>query len=117
MSSVEQKGFEDLSEIISRLQEAREYAKKENDPLVTRAIRMVYEHLENEEGWAMPVIGNDEEEEDAEENAEEAQEEPQEEVEYSAEEHFTYVLNLLLRSENTYNRDELRKIANQLNDF
>jgi hypothetical protein len=89
IDTIEKDGINEES-IIGNLQKAREYALKENDPLVTRALRLTWQHLESNEGFEVAYL------EDAE----------------TQEENLLYFLNLVLKSENTYNRDEIREITN-----
>lgn len=77
---------------IAQLQEAREYALKEEDPLVARALRLTWQHLEANGNFGIELA---------------------EEIE-SEEENFTYFLSLCVKSDNTYNRDELREMTNAL---
>jgi hypothetical protein len=85
--------------LIDKLKELHELSNLENDPLLTRCIRMAYEHLESNDGWDFDVIKPDEEDEV---------------VEATPEEHFLYLLSLWEKSDNAYNRDEIREIANEL---
>jgi hypothetical protein len=87
--------------LIEELKELRELSILENDPLVTRSIRMAYEHLENNDGWDYEVIKADEEDDEP-------------ELDASPEEHFLYLLSLWEKSDNTYNRDEIRQTTNEL---
>lgn len=77
---------------IADLQKAREFALKENDPLVTRALRLTWQHIESNEGFEVAFL-------------EEAE---------TQDENFSYFMNLILKSDNTYNRDEIREITNLL---
>jgi len=86
----EEHEFEDES-LIEVLQEMREIASKENDPLVKKVLRFVYEFIE-EEG-AFDIVWD---------------EEDQEEVDLDP---FQYFLQLLEMSENKMNREELDKIV------
>jgi hypothetical protein len=89
------------------LQELRELAKMEKDPLVIRSIRMAYEHLENNDSWEFPTIKPEEDEEGN----------PMSDEGNTAEEHFAYLLHLWTKSDNKYNRDEMRELANEMNSF
>lgn len=80
---------------IPLLQKAREYALKENDPLVTRALRLLWQHLEGNEGFQLSFL-------------EEAE---------TQEENFSYFISLCIKSDNTYNRDELREMTNLLQEM
>lgn len=45
----------DYSEIISNLKEIREYSLEEKNPVVTKALRLAYEHLENNEAFLIAI--------------------------------------------------------------
>ncbi|MCO6495032.1 MAG: hypothetical protein J5I91_05045 [Bacteroidetes bacterium] len=105
-SEIKKNGI-DAESIIPQLQELRELAKLEKDPVVIRSIRMAYEHLENNGGWEYPVIKPEEDEDGN----------LIEDAGYTAEEHFDALLAMIEKSDNKYNKDELRIIANELNDF
>ncbi len=78
--------------LIPMFKELRELAKAEEDPLITRSIRLVYEHLENHGGWEFQTLEDSEE----------------------VEENLSYLVSLYAKSENKYNRDEIREIANNM---
>lgn len=93
---------------IEAIQKIREYALKENDPLVTRALRMAWQHLEANESFSLNYLREAEEIEEG------------EEPEYenaTPEENLLYLLSLCRKSENTYNRDELRAMTNRLQEI
>ena len=81
--------------LIPHLQEAREIALKEEDPLVTRALRLAWPHLESNGEFGLAFL---EEAETQEENLE-------------------FFLSLCVRSENERNRDELREMTNMLQEM
>lgn len=78
--------------LIPMLKELRELAKVEEDPLLTRSIRLVYEHLEANNGWEFQTLEDSEE----------------------VEENLSYLISLYEKSDNKYNRDEIREIANNM---
>jgi len=86
---VEKKGL-DTEALIPELQKAREFALIENDPLLTRALRLLWQHLEANSGFEVSYL-------------EEAE---------TQEENFTYLIALMQKSDNTYNRDEIREMTN-----
>lgn len=88
-SIIEKKGL-DTESLIPELQKARELALKENDPLLTRALRLAWQHLETNGAYEVAYL-------------EEAE---------TQEENFTYLISLMQKSDNTYNRDEIREITN-----
>mgnify|MGYP000533559320 CR=1 FL=1 len=87
-----EKNSVNVATLVPMLKELREMAKSENDPLITRSIRLVYEHLEAKDGWEFQTLEDSEE----------------------VEENLTYLMSLYLKSENKYNRDEIREIANNM---
>lgn len=78
--------------LIQLIQQAREYALQEKDPLVTRALRLAWQHVESNETFDLPLA---------------------EEIE-SIEENFIYFLSLCIKSHHEINRTELREMTNQL---
>ena len=88
-----EKGFGDS--LVKMLKDLRPYALEESDPLVTRSIRLCYEFIESTEGFDIPL-------------PEEA------EIEGDSAELFDYICGLWLKSENKYNRDELRELADEM---
>ena len=78
--------------LIPMLTELREMAKMEQDPLITRSILLVMEHLNENGGWEYQTLEDSEE----------------------VEENLTYLISLYAKSENKYNRDEIREIANAM---
>lgn len=91
IQSVENNGIE-ASAIIPELQKAREFALQEEDPLLTRALRLAWQHLEANDSFDIDLA---------------------EDIE-TTEENFVYFLQLCLRCENALNRDELRDMTNSL---
>lgn len=78
--------------LIPMLTELRAMAKMEQDPLITRSIRLVMEHMNENGGWEYQTLEDSEE----------------------VEENLTYLISLYAKSENKYNRDEIREIANAM---
>lgn len=110
--SIEKSGLseDNLSKVIEHLKDLRPYALKEEDPLATKTIRLIYEFLEEEAHFEVPVTLEEQvlEEEDAEET---------EEVPVSlgsSEENLQYMLTLLTKSDNKYNREEMRMVSKHL---
>ncbi len=91
IQSVENNGIE-ASAIIPELQKAREFALQEEDPVLTRALRLAWQHLEANETFDIDLA---------------------EDIE-TIEENFVYFLQLCLRCENSLNRDELREMTTSL---
>ncbi len=78
--------------LVPHLKALRDMAKLEEDPLITRSIRLVYEHLEANGGWEFQTLEDSEE----------------------VEENLTYLISLYAKSDNKYNRDEIRELANKM---
>jgi hypothetical protein len=81
-----------VENLVPMFIELREMAKLEQDPLITRSIRLVNEHLESNSGWEFQTLEDSEE----------------------VEENLSYLVSLYSKSENKYNRDEIREIANNM---
>jgi hypothetical protein len=81
-----------VENLVPMFTELREMAKLEQDPLITRSIRLVNEHLESNSGWEFQTLEDSEE----------------------VEENLSYLVSLYAKSENKYNRDEIREIANNM---
>jgi hypothetical protein len=81
-----------VENLVPMFTELREMAKLEQDPLITRSIRLVNEHLESNSGWEFQTLEDSEE----------------------VEENLSYLVSLYSKSENKYNRDEIREIANNM---
>jgi hypothetical protein len=106
VTSIEANGIQ-LPSLVEELTALRELALKEEDPLVTKTIRLVYECLEETENFQTFVF--DESDED-----EEGNEIPGEEL--NEVDSLVYFLNLLKKTENKYNRDEIQVVKHQLLD-
>ena len=92
---VEKKGLE-APQLIDELKALREYAIKEQDPLVTKVLRLSYEFL-GENGTFDVQAQFDEDEE--------GNEYP---MEIEDKENFLYLLNLLQNADHKINREEIK---------
>jgi hypothetical protein len=81
--------------LIAPLQEAREVAKSENDPLVTRSLRLLWQHIEANDNFEAPLA---------------------EEIE-TATDNLIFFISLCVKSDNEVNRDELRVMTQQLQEL
>ncbi len=81
--------------LIAPLQEARELAKLESDPLITRALRLLWQHIEANETFEIPLA---------------------EEIE-TPEDNLVFFLSLCVKGDNDINRDELRIMTQQLQEM
>lgn len=94
ISDIEKNGL-DAEKVATILRDIRPMALTEKDPLLTRAIRLTYEHLEENKDFELECL---EESENASEN-------------------LVYFLQLWIQSENKYNRDEIREFADALTEM
>jgi hypothetical protein len=95
IEKVEKEGI--LAEgLTNELRELREFALKEQDPLVTKVIRLTYEYLEENEAY--DVQGQFEEDEEGNEYP----------IEIEDQENLLYLLNLLKNADHKINREEIK---------
>lgn len=103
LKAIEKNGVNE--KLIDDLKKLREWALKEEDPLVTKVIRLSYEYIEENECFDISVAKDEDEE------GEEFYLEPG-----TDEENFSYLLNLLKNNENEYNREEIKDYRTQLKE-
>lgn len=101
---IEKNGI-DVEAIVPELKKLREFAKKEEDPLVTKVLRLTYEYIEENEG-AFDVEAQYEEDEDGNELP----------LEVEDKENLMYLLDLLKKSDNKYNREEIADYRTELKE-
>ena len=103
IKNVEKDGVK-AKNLVDDLKELRTYALKEQDPLVTKVLRLSYEFLTENNAF----------------NVQAQYEEDEEENEYPLEieenENLLYLLNLLVRSEHKINREEIKDYRTALKD-
>ncbi len=92
---VEKKGLK-APKLIDDLKELREYALKEQDPLVTKVLRLTYEYLGEKDGFDVQAQYEEDEE---------GNEYP---IEIDAKENLLYILNLLKNADHKINREEIK---------
>lgn len=82
--------------IVDDLKKLREIAKTEEDPLVTKVLRLMYEYIEENEKF--DVEGQYDEDEEGNEYP----------LEVEDNENLSYLLNLLVRADHKINREEIK---------
>ncbi len=92
---VEKKGLK-APKLIDDLKVLREYALKEQDPLVTKVLRLTYEYLNEKDGFDVQAQYEEDEE---------GNEYP---IEIDAKENLLYILNLLKNADHKINREEIK---------
>ncbi len=95
IKNVEKDGLE-AKNLIDDLKELREYALKEQDPLVTKVLRLSYEYISENNSF------------DVQAQYEEDEEENEYPIEIEDKENFLYLLNLLMRADHKVNREEIK---------
>lgn len=95
IKKVEKEGV-DAKNLVDDLKELREYALKEQDPLVTKVLRLTYEYLT--ENGSFDVQAQYEEDEEGNEYP----------IEIEDNENLLYLLNLLLNADHKLNREEIK---------
>jgi hypothetical protein len=101
ISKVEKKGIV-AAKLIDDLKALREDALKEQDPLVTKVLRLSYEFLDERKAF------------DVKAQYEEDEEENEYPIEIEDKENFLYLLNLLKRSDHKINREEIKDYRSAL---
>lgn len=103
LSIVEKKGI-DVAKLTPKLTELREFALKEEDPLVTKAIRLTNEYINEFKAYDVEVQYEEDEE---------GSEYP---LEISDVENLMYFLNLLKKSDHKINREEIKEYRTALKE-
>src|SRR5690554_2523317 len=90
--------------LIPELKELREYALLEKDPLLAKVTRLSYEYLEQNKAYGVQAIWEEDEEGgeyhlDIEDN-----------------DNLLYLLNLMLKSDNKINREEIKEYRTTLKE-
>lgn len=95
IAKVEKKGVK-APKLIDDLKELREYALKEQDPLVTKVLRLTYEFLGENDSFEVQAQYEEDEE---------GNEYP---LEIEGNENLLYLLNLLKNADHKINREEIK---------
>jgi hypothetical protein len=103
IKNVEKKGIS-AKGLIEDLKALREFALKEQDPLVVKVLRLTYEYLEQNE--AFDVQAQYEEDEDGNEYP----------IEIDDKENLLYLLNLLKNADHKINREEIKDYRTSLKE-
>ncbi|WP_019038696.1 hypothetical protein [Psychroflexus tropicus] len=100
-------------EVVEMVKELRPFAVEEKLPVVAKTLRLVYEHIEENEVFAIP-IPQDEPLVD-EETGEELETENSEII--TGSESLLYLINLIKKSENPANKAEIREYNRKMEAF
>ncbi len=97
------------------LMDLREFFLENEDPTVTKVLRLTAEHLTENGTFEINILSDVEVVEATSEDGEEGEEEAGELLEeYSAEDNIKYLLTLCMDAQNKYNREELFEVRDQL---
>jgi hypothetical protein len=101
IAKVEKEGLE-AGKLIDDLKELREFALKEQDPLVTKVLRLTYEYLGEHNAFDVQAQYDEDDE---------GNEYP---IEIDDKENLLYLLNLLKNAEHKINREEIKDYRSAL---
>ena len=101
--------------LIKGLKEVREYALKEEDPTLTKVSRLVYEHLEENKTFNIPLPPEEAIEVEEGEEAELIMNEIK--TDEDRVESLDYLLSLMLDRENPTNRQDMFEYRDALKEF
>ncbi|MFA5574657.1 MAG: hypothetical protein WC994_06325 [Brumimicrobium sp.] len=90
--------------LIPELKELREYALLEKDPLLAKVTRLSYEYLEQNKAYDVQAIWEEDEE---------GGEYP---LDIEDNDNLLYLLNLMLKSDNKINREEIKEYRTTLKE-
>lgn len=94
--------------LVEDLKALRPYAVEEKQPVVAKALRLTYEHLEENFTFDIPIPQDD---------PIEGEEEGFEEEEFDADKSLMYLINLIKNSENEMNIEEIREYNHALQGY
>lgn len=97
--------------LVKDLQELRNFALAENDPTLTKVLRLTYEHIDNNGTFSIPIPTDEVIEEGV-----EIDEMDMEDFE-NKRESLDYLLSLMLDRKNTSNREDLETYRDMLKEF
>lgn len=101
IEKVEKKGLK-ADNLIEDLKELREYALKEQDPLVTKVLRLTYEYIGDRDGFDVQAQFEEDEE---------GNEFP---IEIEDKDNLLYLLTLLKNADHKINREEIKDYRSAL---
>lgn len=111
-------GIKKLDVIIDGLKELRPFALEEQDPTLTKVIRLTYEHLEANKTFNIPLPSDEAiTEADGDEEAEVELIQNEIETDEDRVESLDYLFSLMLDRNNPTNRQELFEYRDALKDY
>jgi len=96
--------------LVADLKELRPFAVEEKRPVIAKAIRLTYEHIEEHYTFDIPIPEDDPIDE-------EVTQEDTEKNTFNADESLMYLINLIKDSDNKHNIEEIREYNKALSDY
>lgn len=93
-------------EVTKRLMELRTMFKDQNEPLITRVLRLTAEYIQAEDGFELDLLAEEDEEGNIDEEIDMEGEDSFNEVK----ENFIFLLDLCAHPDNQANKDELQRV-------
>ncbi len=107
--------------LVADLKELRPFAVEEKRPVVAKALRLAYEHIEETFTFDIPIPEEEPlealEEDELEEIEEETDERLETENEFDADQSMIYFINLIKDSDNKLNIEEIREYNEALQNY
>lgn len=104
--------------MAAKLKDLRPFAIEEEDPTLTKVIRLTYEHLDKNGSFNIPIPGEIQEDEEG--NEIEIPSDGQDNIEEDFEQKrasFAYLLEIFLDNQNKYNRTDLMAYRDRLMEY
>ncbi len=93
-------------EVTKKLMELRTMFKDQNEPLITRVLRLTAEYIQAEDGFELDLLAEEDEEGNIDEEIDMEGEDSFNEVK----ENFIFLLDLCAHPDNQANKDELQRV-------
>lgn len=100
--------------LVKDLKELRPYAVERELPVVAKAIRLTYQHVEENETFTIPIPRD---EEIYDEEADEFIETQESEDNYDSKKSLLYLMNLIVHEENPLNKQEIRQYNEAMKEY
>ena len=101
-------------EVVEMVKQLRPFAVEEELPVVAKTLRLAYEHIEENEVFAIPIP---QDEPITDEDSEEEETEIESSEIITGSESLLYLINLIKKSENPANKAEIREYNRKMEAF
>lgn len=111
-----------INTLVNDLKELRPYAVEEKRPVVAKAIRLTFEHVEATETFYIPIpeddpIELDEDDDEADNDEDTIETEEKEAADFDSKESLMYLISLLKDADNRMNKEEIREYNKALQEY